>query len=876
MKNLYLLFLGIFFSASLLAQDAGDKPVNIETEEISLIEFLNLLTEETEAPISFSRDQIPTEAIVSGDFRNQTLKEVLTRVLPQYGLNFRPVGNQLVIFEQPVIKQNVKWTIGGYIEDETTGERLIGANIFDLQSGKGTTSNNYGFFSLTLDQGPTDIVISYLGYQPYKLSIDISKNILGTFNLKPSLTLGEIVITANRYDGKFLTEGKEIGVGDIKSIVSIGGESDLFRTVLMQPGVQSGAEGIGGLNVRGGSNDQNLVLLDDVPVYVPQHTWGVYSIFNTSAIQNARFYKDGFPSRYSGRLSSVLDVRTRDGNKKEYEGELQLGLVSSKITYEGPILKDKASFLFSARRSITDFYSNIYYRTIRENEPGTSGTIKYYFYDLNLKFNYAPTIRDKFFLSLYNGQDTYNDNLSIRKYVVNRVAYFDETKDEYWGNKIASFRWNHTYSNKLFSNTTLTFSRYDYISREETNIESYHGGRKEEDIFRISQSNSNIRDLTAKIDFEYFPEFNHKIKFGLRFTNYRFQPGVVDAQENSFTNPTVVDSFYSIIDTFWKRSEIAPNELGTYIEDQFELFKNGKLAAGLHVAMFMTGNKNWYSFEPRIRFSYSLNKTMAAGAGYEKMTQFLHLLSTGTIGLPTDIWVSATDNIHPQRANQYSLWWQYKDPKWFELSANAYYKKMRNLLEFVEGSTLQVNASNWESSVVSGVGDTYGLELALRKSLGATKGWVNYAYAHANRQFDDINSKEVYPFRFDRRHVLNIGLSHEFAHGLNLKANWTYSTGLATSLPGGLYINIPGVSFPPLDVLTFESVNGFRMPNYHFLDIGGTYSWEGSWGKQSIEFGLHNIYLRKNPIFYEIREENRLYQRFLPPLLPSFSYIVKI
>jgi hypothetical protein len=876
MKNLYLLFFGIFFSTMLWGQDTLEKVVSVSADNLPLATFLNNLSEASGVSISFSRDQIPGEAFVSGDFINEKLLEILEKTLGPYKLGYRPVGKQVVVFALPPPESAKKFTIGGYIEDGTTGERLIGANIMNLHSGMGTSSNNYGFFSITLDQGPTDIIISYLGYKPYKLSIDLSKNILGTFYLEPSLTLDEIVITANKYDGTSMDNGKEIGITDIGALVSLGGESDLLRTVLMQPGVQSGAEGIGGLNVRGGSNDQNLVLLDDVPVYIPQHTWGVYSIFNTSAIQNARFYKDGFPSRYAGRLSSVLDVRTRDGNKKEYEGEIQMGIVSSKLTFEGPIIKDKASFLLSARRSITDFYSNLYYSSIRENERGTSGTIKYYFYDLNLKFNYAPTIKDKFFLSLYNGQDIYNDDLSIKRYAVNRVAYFDETRDEEWGNNIASFRWNHTYSNKLFSNTTLTFSRYDYISREFTSIESYHGGRKEEDILRIGQSNSNIQDLTAKMDFEYFPEFNHNIKFGFKATSYRFQPGVVDAQENSFSNPTTLDSLTFSIDTFWQRSELAPTELGTYVEDEVTVLGKGKLSAGFYAAMFLTGNKNWYSFEPRVRFSYAFNPYMSGGVSYERMTQFLHLLSTGTIGLPTDIWVSATDNIHPQRANQFAAWWRMDFPKLFSLRVNGYFKSMRNLLEFVEASTLQINASNWESSVVSGEGSSYGAEVSLSKKVGATQGWMNYAYAHATRKFDGINSREIFPFRFDRRHVLNVGLSHEFSNGLQVKANWTYSTGLATSLPVGLYSNVPEISLPPIDILTFESVNGFRMPAYHFLDIGGSYNWTGDIGEQSIEFGLHNIYLRKNPIFYEIREENRLYQRYLPPLLPSFSYIVRI
>jgi hypothetical protein len=873
MKNFFVLIFGILFPALLVGQNPLDKEVSLTAVNLNLPELIIQLSAQTDIPISFSRDLLPPEVLVNNVYKNQNLGTVLKENLNPYGLDVQVIGDRVVVFKLAEIKNETrKFTIGGYIEDFQTGERLLGANIFDLNSGKGTVSNNYGFFSLTLEGGPTDLVFSYLGYKPYKLSFFLNSNEFKTISLEPSLTLNEIVITSKKDIGQEANEGIEITPKDITSMVSLGGEPDLLRTVLIQAGVQSGAEGIGGLNVRGGSNDQNLILLDDVPVYIPQHTWGVYSIFNTSAIQNARFYKQGFPSRYGGRLSSVLDVRTRDGNKKEFGSEIQLGLLSGKVTLEGPIVKDKASFLFSARRSFTDFYSNLYYSNQRSSAPGNSGTIKYYYYDLNFKINYALSLKDKIYLSLYNGQDIFFDDIFLKKYAEGRVAYFEDTNDENWGNNIASFRWNHTYNNKLFSNTTFTYSKYDYISTRITSVESYNYGKKEEEQFTAGQSNSNIQDITAKIDFEYFPNSNHLVKFGAKFSNYRYQPGVYELSEDL----TTIDSVNIEIDTFWRRQPLSPNELSVYAEDQFSPFRNASLTLGVYSAAFFTQGKTWYSLEPRFRFSYQFNKSLSSGVAYERMTQFLQLLSTGSIGLPTDIWVSATKDIQPQRSTQYSAWMALQLPLNFEAGMSGYFKTMQNLLEFEEAQTLQVNANNWESSVISGSGWAYGLEFSLSKKTGRTQGYLNYSLGKTERTFDAGDGQITFPFRYDRRHILNLGLSHVVNKKLTLKANWTYSTGLATSLPIGVYVTIPNIDLPPIKVLTFSEKNGFRMPPYHYLDIGGQYSWSGEFGEQSLEFGIHNIYLRKNPIFYEIREENNLYQRYLPPLLPTLSYIVKI
>ncbi|MEZ5057170.1 MAG: carboxypeptidase-like regulatory domain-containing protein [Saprospiraceae bacterium] len=873
MKNFFVLFFGILFPAVLAGQNPLDKEVNFISVDLPLPDFIIQLSAETKVPISFSRDILPPSVIINKTYSKQSLGSILKENLNPYGLDVQAIGERVVVFKSnDMIEEKQKFTIGGYIEDIQTGERLLGANIFDLNSGKGTVSNNYGFFSLTLKEGPTDLVFSYLGYKPYKLSFLLNKSDLKTISLEPSLTLNEIVITSKKNNGPEVVNGIEITNKDVSSLVSLGGEPDLLRTVLVQAGVQSGAEGIGGLNVRGGSNDQNLILLDDVPVYIPQHTWGVYSIFNTSAIQNAKFFKQGFPSRYGGRLSSVLDVRTRDGNKKEFGSEIQLGLLSGKVTLEGPIVKDKASFLFSARRSFTDFYSNLYYSSQRSSVPGNSGTIKYYYYDLNLKINYAISLKDKIYLSLYNGQDQFFDDIFLKKYAEGRVAYFEDTNDENWGNNIASFRWNHTYNNKLFSNTTFTYSKYDYISTRITSVESYNFGKKEEEQFTAGQSNSNIQDITAKIDFEYFPNSNHLIKFGAKFSNYRYQPGVYELSEDL----TTIDSVNLEIDTFWRRDPLSPNELSAYVEDEFSPFQNASLSLGIYSAAFFTKGKTWYSLEPRIRFSYKFNDFLSSGISYERMTQFLQLLSTGSIGLPTDIWVSATRNIQPQRARQYSAWMALRLPLNFEAGVSGYYKTMKNLLEFEEAQTLQVNANNWESSVVSGSGWAYGLEFSIKRNTGRTQGYLNYSLGKTERTFDSGDGEITFPFRYDRRHILNLGLSHSITKKLSIKANWTYSTGLATSLPIGVYVTIPNIDLPPIKVLTFSEKNGFRMPAYHYLDIGGQYNWSGDFGDQSLEFGIHNVYMRKNPIFYEIREENNLYQRYVPPLLPTLSYIVRI
>jgi hypothetical protein len=666
-----------------------------------------------------------------------------------------------------------------------------------------------------------------------------------------------------------------LSLWELKLTPSLGGEADLLQTLTVQPGVQTGAEGVGGFYVRGGSSDQNLVLLDDVPVYHPFHAWGVYSIFNTAAIQRASFYKDGFPSRYAGRLSSVLDVRTRDGNSKQFGFENEVGLVSAKTLLEGPIFKDKASFIVSARRALLDFYSEPYFRSVRQSE-GIDGTIKYRFYDLNGKLNVTPDARNKLFFTYYQGHDGYDDFQNIQKISLDTQAVFNSTQIQGWGNTILALRWNRLWSSKLFSNTTLTFSEFAYESKTQSSHDIFQNSNPLLQQFSLSQYNSNIQDRTLKIDFDYFPASAGIVRFGGRVTQYRFQPGIVSVSEDVKSNQGLKDSLSSSLDTFWRRSQMESVEYSAYGERNFKIREQLSGTAGLFLSAFQNRGDNFLSAQPRLSLASRFAERWIIGVNFEAMTQFLHLLTATSIGLPNDIWVSTTRLVKPQRSWQVSMFAMVDLDSELKLKGQIYYKQMRNLVAFEDASTVLVNAANWESQVEQGRGSSYGLEFDIKKSFGLFEFALRYTFSKANRQFENDNAGAAYPFRYDRRHTLNLQIIRPFGKKWRLSAQWFFASGIATTLPVGTYVTVPGISLPPIQVFTFDSPNAFRLPYYHHLDLNATYRFAGKRLSHTLQFGIFNIYFRKNPIYYELREDNQYYQRFIPPLLPSFSYSVKI
>jgi outer membrane receptor for ferrienterochelin and colicin len=766
-----------------------------------------------------------------------------------------------------IFSQNI--TVSGYIEDENTGEKLIGATIYELKSKKGTTSNSYGFYSITL---PTDSLIlqfSYVGYSSFFHKVNQSENLKLNVQLKPSIELMEFEVTDNAIKIEQNTQMStiELQMDMVKSLPVLLGEKDIMKTIQLLPGVQSGSEGSSGIYVRGGGPDQNLILLDGVPVYNASHLFGFFSVFNTDAINNVELIKGGFPSRYGGRLSSVIDIRMKEGNMKEIKGEGSIGLISSKFTLEGPIIKDKTSFIVSARRT----YIDILAKPLIKKYAGDNGTGGYFFYDFNTKFNHKFSDKSRLYFSNYLGDDKF---YATTKYSYSNGADTYESKASStlkWGNIISALRWNYQFNDKLFSNTTLTFSRYRFntgFSEETTRIQN---GNKTKDGFSYDYF-SGIYDWGGKIDFYYIPHVDHYIRFGAGETYHTFTPGVNQLKMN--------DVQINLDTTFGSQKKFA-HEYFAYIEDDFVITPLLKVNTGIHFSGFQVSDKPYFSIQPRVSTRYLLSENSSLKASYSRMTQFIHLLSNTSIGLPTDLWLPVTDTIKPLYSNQVALGYAHTFKNKYSFSTEIYYKTMQNIIEYKEGASFLGTDKDWQQKVEMGKGWAYGLEMFIEKKSGKTTGWVGYTLSWSNRQFENLNFGKTFPYRYDRRHDVSVAVTHRFNEKVDVGLVWVYGTGNAVTLGMEKY-NYSQTEYGYTSMQEIEHIterNNYRMPAYHRLDIGVNMHkkkklWERTWS-----IGVYNIYNRMNPFYiyfsYNDNNEKVLKQISLFPFIPSFTYSFK-
>ncbi|MCW9707477.1 TonB-dependent receptor [Fodinibius salsisoli] len=761
-----------------------------------------------------------------------------------------------IIAVQPLFAQ--KYTISGYVKDEVTGEVLIGANIYNVDNQNGASTNNYGFFSYTTSRDSVELLVSYVGYQSERIILDLDKDVELNIGLTAGKELDEVVVTADQpIEEETRMSTVTVPVEQIKSMPQILGEVDVLKALQMVPGVQSGTEGTSGLYVRGGGPSQNLILLDGVPIYNASHLFGFVSVFNANAINNVELIKGGFPARYGGRLSSVVDITMKEGNKEKLKGSGSVGLLASKLTLDGP-LGDNTTFLVSGRRTYIDLLA----RPIIKSQSNGDGVAGYYFYDVNAKINHRFSNNDRLYMSSYLGRDkAYSRDES--NYTSSGTTYY--SKDEFglkWGNIITSLRWNHIYNPQLFSNVTLTYSRYKFNVFNTTIDEESSDANTNRDE-SSTRYLSGINDFAAKVDYDFIPSPKHNIKFGVSATHHQFNPGVF-AYSSSFESDTTLG-----------KQETSSTELFAYAEDQMELTDRLKVNAGLHASAYSVDDELYYSIEPRVSFNYLLPNRIALKGSYARMSQYVHLLTNSGIGLPTDLWVPATQNVKPQRAQQAALGVA-KTIEDFEVSVEGYYKTMQNLIAYEEGATYLSIEESWQDKVVSGEGESYGAELFIQKKVGKWSGWLGYTLSWNNRQFDGINFGEPYPYKYDRRHDINAVGSYSPRKGLEYSANWVYGTGNAVTLPTGRY---PGAGNNG-SVKHYEGRNSFRMPSYHRLDLNVSWTKEKSWGQRTWTIGLYNGYNRKNPFFIDIQsrgpnEGRQFVQYSLFPTIPSVTYSLK-
>ena len=758
-----------------------------------------------------------------------------------------------------VFSQN--FTLSGYVKDERSGETLIGVNVFNIDNRQqGAATNTYGFYSLTLPKGVYVIKVSYVGFQDKEIKVDLAANQTLNVGITEGVELQEVVVTAQEKD-KNVTR-TEMGtvmlpIENIKRTPVLFGEADVLKVIQLLPGVKA-MEGSSGFYVRGGGIDQNLVLLDEAVVYNPGHLLGFFSVFNADAIKNTTLIKGGMPAQYGGRLSSVLDIQMKEGNNKSYEAEGGIGLIASRLTVEGPIQKEKSSFIVSARRTYALDLAQPYID--KTNLAGTN----YYFYDLNAKANYTFSDKDRLYLSGYFGRDVFTFNSKDRGFNF-RLPY---------GNATTTLRWNHVFKPTLFMNVSGVYNDYDFAA----------GGGQ--DVFQFNVF-SGVRDWNGKVDFDYYPSVNHTLKFGVNYTYHRLTPNVATGTngEQVFTNsdlikPKYAHEYASYISDDWKATPRLTLNLGTRLSafqqiGPYTSVKTGEIFAKGKVA------KTYSGFEPRFTGTYKMNDNVSSlKFGVTMTTQYLHLVSNSTSSFPSDVWVASSELVKPQRGIQYAIgYFRNFDDNMWETSVEVYYKNLRNQIDYPE-NYVPKQAEDVEQSFVFGRGQAYGAEFFIKKAKGRLNGWVGYTWSRTLRTFPDINSGKTYPSVYDRIHDVVVVSNYAATKKWDLSANFVFGTGNTFTPLKQLYFIDQKLN------IEYGDRNSLRLPNYHRADFGATYTPKPNKTgfKSSWTFSVYNFYNRWNPFFvyYDIQQSFQkgtakatAQQVTIFPIIPSITWNYK-
>jgi hypothetical protein len=759
-----------------------------------------------------------------------------------------------------------KRTISGYITDEKTGEKLIGATVYDTVSKKGAGTNEYGFFSLSIPSNDAFLRVSYFGLQATFVAVPRAQDEvnIALFTMKD---IDEVIVSANRQIENSNSGTIELQLDKVEKLPLILGEKDIMRVLQLLPGIKSGGEASSGIYVRGGGPDQNLILLDGVPIYNASHLFGFFSTFNSDAISNVTMIKGGFPARYGGRASSVLDMRMKEGNMKHYNVEGSVGLISSRLLVEGPIKKDKTSFSVSGRRTYIDALIRPFLVALEDVDAG------YFFHDFNAKIQHKINDKHHLYLSGYFGLDRVFVRDKPYIYYDNEGNSFTNTSRSrlQWGNQIGSLRWNYKIRPKLFLNTTATFSKYHFNvgMDDETKIANVDGTKGLEKY--AFGYDSGILDWGLKSDFTYIPNPDHNIKFGIAETYHTFTPGIaylnIQNGEEEVSNKEGSRIQYS-------------HELAIYFEDDYKVSPRLKINYGLHHSAFLTNGKMYHEPQPRFSGNFMLDEKSSIKLGVSRMAQFLHLLSNTGIGLPTDLWVPATNQTKPVTANQISLSYYRELPKNMVFSVETYYKKMNNLIQYKEGVSFISGSQDWQDRVTTGQGWAYGAEFFVEKKKGAFTGWLGYTLSWSERQFDELNFGKKFFHRYDRRHDLSLVITYDINETWDVGMVFVYGTGNAMTLGTQVYSAAPNPGFwdylyQPM-INNFEQMNDYRTPAYHRLDLGANRKRQKNYGTSVLSLSIYNVYNRMNPFMiergYNDMGQPALIQTSLFPIIPSFSW----
>jgi outer membrane receptor for ferrienterochelin and colicin len=758
-----------------------------------------------------------------------------------------------------VYTQNI--TVSGYVTDEN-GEMLTGSTIYHPKSERGTQANTYGFYSLTMVKETATLVYSFVGYETRKIELNLLKDT--TINIKLSqITLQTVEIRENRRPIEQHISTITLPIEQIKKIPTIGGESDIIKAFGLTPGVSNGTEGSAGLYVRGGTPDQNLILLDEAVVYNPNHLFGFISVFNPDAVKNVDLFKGGFPARYGGRLSSVLDVTMRDGNFKKNKTDVGIGILASRITLERPLIENRLSMIVSARSSYLGLLLTPLWFNYKFSNKDAS-YINYFMYDVNCKLNYKIDGKTQVFFSVYHGRDFLNS--------FDRLKDFSEDKLKlHWGNTTTTLRYNKELSPKFFWKNILLYTRFNYNTNISNNLISI---QKKYEI----NSFSGLQDFTLRSAFDYIPNSHHYVRAGIEVTYHQFTP-----QFNyNLSNDTSIENRS-------KKDEFLAFEPALYGEDEWQITDNFKAHLGVRLNRYQLSTKKYNSIEPRATLIYSIGKIVTVKAAYSRMKQNVHLLTNNGVGLQNDIWVPSTDRISPQQSEQYAFGLsKYLSKQDIEISIEAYTKNMKNLIDYKEGANIIVNLENWQNAVEqNGKGTSQGLEFFIHKKSGRFNGFISYTLAKTDRQFEKINFGQKYAFRYDSRHNFAITANYQINNKWNVSGTWVFKSGEPITLPTAIVnanpFNKTILDAPELPI--YSQRNGYRLPSYHRADIGFNRVTTTKKGHtKTWNFGIYNLYNRRNILYVQIVTKRNfigpntftynqvLSPKSLFPIIPSVSY----
>ena len=767
--------------------------------------------------------------------------------------------------------------ISGFIRDSVSVENLYHATIYETCNKRGTISNAYGFYSLSIPAGQVQLRVSFVGYEEQRLCFNAQTDTTINFQLITKNDLEEVVVKAQSLKQKPTFSGHEqIDMQTVKALPAFAGEQDVLKSLTVLPGVQQGYEGSAGVFVRGGSPDQNLILLDGVPVYNATHLFGFVSVFTPEALQSVDFYKGGFPARYGGRLSSVIDVRMKEGNKNHSETDLTIGPITSKFTHQGPIKRGKSSYLISARRTLLDlFVTGIAKISQASNSevvvPGLN------LYDLNAKFNFELNPKNRLYVSFYGGGDRLSSNFKDN-YSLDESETKQSTKVKLkWGNQIGALRWTSQLGNRLYLNTSLSSGsfRYNIHNKYTQSVKNQDG---EEEIWSDIEYKTRVNNNKLQFLFDWYLPKN-KIQFGTSAELNSYLPGEQEIERHDGQN------------TQRGNSEVNNKALACFMDDQLNIGDNFTVQGGLRLDLYDLGGK-WHSYiTPRANAKWAVNNNLNLFFSYDQMVQPLHLLTNSSVGLPSDIWVPATENVKPERSQQITFGSYLKMNDQFSYKFDTYYKTMDGVINYKAGNSFMDIYDNWEDLVETGSGEAWGFENSWNYKTSRLNAWVNYTLSWNERKFESINNGKAFPFKFDRRHDINLGFVYNLTDNIECSAVWTYQTGMAATIPVQDFQAAGPIDYTITDFITnidiedthriqyFDEYNSYRLPAFHHLDLSVTFKKQMGSLYREWKLGVYNAYARQNAYMYYPQTsptgETKYKQVCIFPIIPSISYHIK-